>query len=253
MEFIVTKKGYSPAQVDEYVAAIKREYENAINKQRARIAEMLAEKEKTDKELAAYREKSSQISKAIVSAVAKAEEIERLSRLKYNQEITRLKAFHEKWTKYYNKILDEYPLDDRLAAAGAFNRKMDAILSRVGKDDDVAASERVAKDDVRIGYINIKADEKESGNDMSDLLPDADPNSPVLTGHFDPMERIGRYFAAEKEKQAAEQKAARSQVAATGGKSAPKDYADRSPSGFSFEEALNPTEDLESILKDLGL
>ena len=32
-----------------------------------------------------------------------------------------------------------------------------------------------------------------------------------------------------------------------------KDYADRSPSGFSFEEALNPTEDLESILKDLGL
>ena len=125
MEFSVTKKGYSPKEVDAYLAAVKREYESTIVKQRERIKQMLAEKEETDKELAAYREKSSQIGKAIVSAVAKAEEIERLSRIKYNQEIARLKAFHEKWTKYYDKILDEFPLDARLAAAGEFNRRMD--------------------------------------------------------------------------------------------------------------------------------
>ena len=155
MEFSIVKKGYAPKEVDAYIAAVKREYESTILKQRDRIKEMLREKEAADKELAAHREKSSQIGKAIVSAVAKAAEIERLSRIKYSQEIARLKAFHEKWTKYYDKILDEYPLDARLAAA-------------------------------------------------------------------------------EKERPT-------------------KDYADRSPSGFSFEEALNPTEDLESILKDLGL
>ena len=81
MGFSITKKGYSPAGENKYRPAVKREYESTIVKQRDRIQSMLEEKEAADKELKAYREKSSQISKAIVSAVAKAEEIERLSHL----------------------------------------------------------------------------------------------------------------------------------------------------------------------------
>ena len=271
MEFSLTKKGYSPKEVDEYIAAMKREYESTVIKQRDRIKQMLDEAAESEKELAAYRAKSSQISKAIVSAVAKAEEIERLSRIKYNQEISRLKAFHEKWTAYYDKILDEYPLDARLAKAGEFNRRMDKILSRVENDEtaagvagdvDVKPPVKPEGDEVRIGYISVKADDAVGDTGINDLLPDADPDSPIRTGNFDPMERIGRYFAAEREKQENAEKAAAARktsekrvyaektVAASG---ASGDYADRSPSGFSFEEALNPTEDLEDILKDLGL
>lgn len=239
IEFTVTKKGYAPKEVDEYIAAMKREYESTIVKQRDRIKQMLQEKEECERELKSYREKSSQISKAIVSAVAKAEEIERLSRLKYNQEIERLKAFHEKWTKYYDKILDAYPLDARLAAAGEFNRRMDKILARVS-GDDAAATAPVAQESAVAGA-----------------------QTQEQAGGFDPMDRIGKYFAAERERetsvqtsprQATQQPQTQQASAATaqqnGGK---KDYADRSPSGFSLEEALNPTEDLESILKDLGL
>lgn len=259
MDFSVVKKGYAPKEVDEYIAAVRREYEATIVKQRERIKEMLTEKEETERELALHRDKSNQIGKAIVSAVAKAEEIERLSRIKYSQEIMRLKEFHEKWTKYYDKILDAYPLDDRLAAAGEFNRRMDTILSRVG-DGDMAATRSEPStiapkntDDVRIGYISVKAENEGGEADITELLPDADPTSPVLTGDFDPMERIGRYFAAEKERQQHEQqKRAEHKSSRPAAAAAPKDYADRSPSGFSFEEALNPTEDLESILKDLG-
>lgn len=227
MEFTVTKKGYSPKEVEEYIAAVKREYESTIIKQRDRIKDMLAEKEKTDKELKAYREKSNQISRAIMSAVAKAEEIEKLSHIKYNQELSRLKAFHDKWTAYYDKILEEYPLDARLAEVGEFNRRMDKILSRVDRDESAATS------------AARKAVPK------------------TLT----PMEKIGKYFEDEKEKSKKESapvpplspiERARSSMTAAG-KPPEKDYADRSPSGFSFEEALNPTEDLESILKDLGL
>lgn len=228
MEFTVVKKGYSPKEVNEYIAAVKREYENAIVKQRERIKTLLEEKAETEKELAAHRNKSGQISKAIVSAVAKAEEIERLSRLKYNQEIARLKAFHEKWTRYYDRILDEYPLDARLKEAGDFNRRMDGILSRVEHGDEIAAEEEESE----------------------------------------PLRKIGKYFAEQQANEKAErastapapETAATAQMpiaraqAATRAQAAPKkDYADRSPSGFSFEEALNPTEDLEDILKDLGV
>ena len=31
------------------------------------------------------------------------------------------------------------------------------------------------------------------------------------------------------------------------------EYTDRSPAGFSFEEALHPKDDLEDIMRDLGL
>lgn len=212
VKFTVTKKGYAQNEVDEYLAAVKREYESTIVKQRDRIAQLVEQNEANEKELKSYREKSSRISKAIVSAVEKAEEIERLSRLKYSQEIARLKAFHEKWTRYYEKILDEYPLDQRLVAAGEFNRNMDRILSGVGETASAAA-------------------------------PAQAPRSQSI----DPLDRINRYFTEEKPAPQ-EAPAAKRETTATA-----KDYSDRSASGFSFEEALNPTEDLESILKDLGV
>ena len=75
MEFTITKKGYSPKEVEDYIAAIKREYESTVVKQRDRIKELLDEKQDAEKELNSYREKSGQISKAIVSAVAKVDKI----------------------------------------------------------------------------------------------------------------------------------------------------------------------------------
>ncbi len=241
MEFSVTKKGYSPKEVEEYIAAVKREYESTIVKQRERIQTMLEEKEAAEKELAAYREKSSQISKAIMSAVAKAEEIEKLSHIKYNQEITRLKAFHEKWTQYYEQILDEYPLDARLAGVGEFNRRMDKILSRVSDDGSAATSAPAVK------IVDVeKRQEEQSVRKTAEVLS--------------PIEKIDKYFESEKESDAAEEHVSRlspldraRQTMTAAASVQKKDYADRSPSGFSFEEALNPTEDLESILKDLGL
>ena len=215
VKFTVTKKGYSPSEVDEYIAAVKREYEAAIIKQRDRIAQLVEENKQSEKELESYREKSGRISKAIESAVEKAEEIERLSRLKYSQEIARLKAFHEKWTKYYEKILDEYPLDSRLSKVGEFNRKMDKILSGVN--------------------------ETAGANETASVAASPSKSAPVdKPKSIDPLGRIDKHFSEEKE-------------TVTVAPTAVREFADRGSSGFSFEEALNPTEDLESILKDLGL
>ena len=50
MEFSLTKKGYSPKEVDEYIAAMKREYESTVIKQRDRIKQMLDEAAESEKE-----------------------------------------------------------------------------------------------------------------------------------------------------------------------------------------------------------
>ena len=91
------------------------------------------------------------------------------------------------------------------------------------------------------------------------MLPDGDMDSPILSGNFDPIERINRYFSSEKagrkdglharKTDKAEEKR---EISATATPFA-DGYSDRSESGFSFEEALNPKEDLSEIMKELGL
>ncbi len=230
MNFDTEKKGYSKKQVDEYIAREKAVTENVVDGLHQRISELTAQNEKLKAENDEYANQKNRVSKAIMNAVAKAEEIDRLSKVKYNREIAQLKAFHEKWTKYYAKIIERYPLDDELAATEKFTTSMDKILGRVST---TSSKER------RIGYITVNADESAASDDsiMEQIVPGADKDSRILSGNFDPLERISKYYEAEKER----------------GEQPDSDFADRSESGFSFEEALNPTEELSEIMKDLGI
>ena len=256
MEFKSEKKGYSPAQVDAYIKELKNDYEKTIVEQRARIVELKKELDKAEHNIKAYKEKSGLITKAIYNAVAKSEEIERLSQLKYRQEIERLKAFHDKWLSYYNKIIERYPLDEELSAVSRFNSSMRGILTNLDQKSDAQPMDRLEENyereterlrEKRIGYISVKAKEKEEGDEqiLREMLPDGDIDSPILSGNFDPMERINRYFAADKARK--NDRPVMEQAAAV------DEYGDRSESGFSLEEALNPKEDLEQIMKELGL
>ncbi len=273
MEFKIEKKGYSVSQVDAYILQLKSEYEKSLARQKERIDELKRALESTENSIKAYKEKSSLVTKAIYNAVAKAEEIERLSQIKYNQEIEQLKAFHDKWVSYYNKILERYPLDEELMAASKFNNRMRNILA--GGESESANYEKMPVKQLeenyeketerlrekRIGYVTVKTQDGDESDDkiLREMLPDGDMDSPILSGNFDPIERINRYFSSEKagrkdglharKTDKAEEKR---EISATATPFA-DGYSDRSESGFSFEEALNPKEDLSEIMKELGL
>ena len=260
MEFKSEKKGYSPAQVDAYIKELKSDYEKTIVEQRARIVELKKDLERAENNIKAYKEKSSLITKAIYNAVAKAEEIERLSQLKYRQEIERLKAFHDKWLSYYNKIIERYPLDEELSAVSKFNSNMRDTLTNLDQKSDARPVDRLEENyereterlknkraEKRVGYISVAA--KDGGKDdeqiLREMLPDGDIDSPILSGNFDPIERIKKYFLAEKARKNSHPEVEEA--------AAQDEYGDRSESGFSLEEALNPKEDLEQIMRELGL
>ncbi len=246
MDFKTEKKGYNKSEVDEYILRLVKNYERTAASQSGIIEELkgkLAESEKKNK---AYRDKESLVSKAITSAVAKADEIDRLARLKYTREMQQLKAFHDKWLSYYDKILKKYPLDPELVNAGKFNDEMSRILEKArmnSKATEIAEQTVEEKEEsrehnkTRLGYTLIDAEEEE-GEDELEGLP---------SGDFDPVDRIRAFLTKERPKKAKgeeTEKAATAQAA---------DYSDRSPSGFSFEEALHPKEDLADIMRDLGL
>lgn len=197
MKFDIEKKGYKKSEVDEYVFALKNEYESKLAEQKNRIFQLKSELTEREKQLAAFKAKTDLISSAILNAVQKADEIEKLAETRYREEMKQLKSFHEKWQSHYNKMLEKYPDDEGLKAIGKFNAAMDDILS----------------------------------------------------GGSAAMKEIEKQFDGERER-----------VESAKAEAAPKPQQSKtlaedavSASGFSFEEAWNPKDDLSEIMKDLGL
>lgn len=199
MKFDIEKKGYKKSEVDEYIFALKNEYESRLSDQKNRIFQLKSELVDKEKQLSSYKEKTDLIATAILNAVAKADEIEKLSAARYREEMNSLRVFHDKWQAHYNKLLDKYPDDEGLRAVEKFNRDMNDIFSG--------------------GTSAIKEIEKQFESEKARL------------------ESVSASGAEEKPKKAA--------------KTLAEDAV--SKSGFSFEEAWNPTDDLGQIMKDLGL
>ena len=194
------KKKYTKQDVDNYVEAVKREYEGTIRRQRERIDELKKALAAAERKNAEYESRKELLYKAITAAVKKAEDIERVSMIKYNQEIAQLKSFHDKWVGYYNKIIEHYPLDDDLVATSRVNERITEVLSGAGDLDAQYEAER---------------------------------------------EKLKRSVGDDDDDAALASAAAR----------APEtdEYTDRSPSGFSFAEALHPKDDLKDIMRELGV
>lgn len=199
MKFDIEKKGYKKSEVDEYIFALKNEYESRLSDQKNRIFQLKSELVDKEKQLSSYKEKTDLIATAILNAVAKADEIEKLSAARYREEMNSLRVFHDKWQAHYNKLLDKYPDDEGLRAVEKFNSDMNDIFSG--------------------GTNAIKEIEKQFESEKARL------------------ESVSASGAEEKPKKAA--------------KTLAEDAV--SKSGFSFEEAWNPTDDLGQIMKDLGL
>lgn len=97
MKFDIEKKGYKKSEVDEYVFALKNEYESKLAEQKNRIFQLRNELTEREKQLAAFKSKTDLISTAILNAVQKADEIEKLAAARYRDEMQQLRAFHDKW------------------------------------------------------------------------------------------------------------------------------------------------------------
>lgn len=136
------KKKYTQADLDNFVEAARRECESTMLRQRERIDELKKSLAAAERKIAKYESQKALVYKAITAALKKADDIERVSLIKYNQEIAQLKSFHEKWLSYYNDIIAAYPLDDELVEASKVNRRISEVLSRAGDIDGQYEQER---------------------------------------------------------------------------------------------------------------
>ncbi|MCH5165941.1 MAG: hypothetical protein J1G01_06025 [Clostridiales bacterium] len=202
------KKIYTQADFNSYAEALKKECEQTLLRQRERIDELRKSLNDAERKIAEYEGQKELVYKAITAALKKADDIERVSLIRYNQEIAQLKSFHDKWMSYYNKIIEAYPLDDDLVAASRASAKISEVLEKAGDIERQynAERERLA--------LSLQNDESE---EVKKTVKDLGTKSAAAAQTRDEF------------------------------------YADRSPAGFSFAEALHPKDDLKDIMKELGV
>ena len=242
MKFKRKFRGYSTTEVDKYVSESEQrlqEVTTASIQKDERIDSLNAEVERLNAELSEQNKKREMINEALCAAVDRAKQIDEQSEARYRSEMERLKVFHEKWCEHYKKLVEAYPLDDAMIALGKFTREMSEALSEPQKQFEEETARLTQKK--RLGYIEIDADGEEEDE----------------TDDFDPAASIREYLASQPQdvvkKRAKKKSNKRSKSYRTGIARVSPALSRPSESGFDFEEALNPTEDLADIMKDLGL
>ena len=81
--FDLDKHGYNTTQVDKYINNLTLKYEEKLAEQKDRLVSLKSELDMAKASLADYKDKDQQISRALVMAVEKAEQIENTSKKIY--------------------------------------------------------------------------------------------------------------------------------------------------------------------------
>ena len=102
------KDGYAPREVDDFLERMRNEYNEKIRKQNEQMFKMNQEMNDLRYSIEVYKEKERKISKALVKAVQKADEITASARNVYDLEIKRVQLLYKKWENVLNELRSKF-------------------------------------------------------------------------------------------------------------------------------------------------
>ena len=253
-KFDINKKGYDIEQVDAFINKLSLKYEEKLSEQKDRVFSLKNELSVMEERLNNYKDKDRQISQALMYAVEKAEQIENNASKLYDLEIKRMRLLYKQWMELIEKLGD-YKLPGEIVSE---------LLAFKGTVDEVLVQNH------RIGSNVIRKDlHNNSDNYIRNLLNKMDyaiNSRPKTTS-----KSVASAMAIETEKENArliDLKGKLNKISAKGSGTMAENYLNsdedmdsafanaitkRKPkkeeSGFNLEDALNPKEDLDEIMK----
>ncbi len=160
--FDFDKHGYNPTQVDKYINNLTLKYEEKLAEQKDRLISLKSELDMANASLNEYKDKDKQISRALVMAVEKAEQIEDASKRIYGLEIKRVRLLYNRWEVLLEEIENRYP---NLATTGKtkillkdFKQNIEEVLKQNNKLTSVRDDIKATTDDTYIKNILNRMD-----------------------------------------------------------------------------------------------
>jgi len=267
-KFEIVKHGYDTEQVQKYINTLCLKYEEKLTEQKDRVFSLKNEMGMLQERLDAYQKKDKQISKALIYAVEKAEQIENSASNLYNLEIKRIRLLYDKW---YNLLMELERNFPNVLTNGMLAYNLNEFKGNI---------EKIIEQNIKLeGGVKDKLKQNSSGY-IKNLLNRMDY---VINENSTPDQSVKHMATTIKNQNAMERDMDRIQsiklrLKNINGKLTvekdenivdkflnsndvklkddaftknimPKNYIIPNESGFDLEEALNPKEDLEEIMK----
>ncbi len=240
------KKLYTQTEVDEYVRDLMTKSEIALSKQAERLEQENKEKQQLSAALEEYKQKEKSISRLLILSERRAKFLETTTRSRCAIEIERLARLVEKWDDFFSHLNSTYNAEDKNKLdefKNELSATIDSMLEMENLVSDKPLSDSEKALDSEIKRLSVIKDKKKTELDtrFSNLVKEFNMKiGDSATRKRGRPKKDSLANVKDIEKELNKKKKSQSPV-----------YPPVSESGFDFEEALNPTDSLEDIMKDL--
>lgn len=155
-DFEIEKNGYNQKQVDKYILELVQDSEKKLHEQKIRISQLKSELEQTKTELKTFKDKNNDISDALLVAVETAKQIENSSKNIYQLEIKRIRSLYDKWQSFLDDFAKRYP---DLQAQYDTNRLLKVFqedINKILKQNQKSIEQKQMIEDMDTNTIGLK-------------------------------------------------------------------------------------------------
>lgn len=272
-DFSIEKKGYSIREVDDYIIMQQIENDRIVKEKQSRINELRQENFDLVRQLNVYKQKEESISTALTLATQKAKETVENAKLEYELELNNLNAFYKKWNDFFDELIIRYPKmidfdtkkvlsnikeDINNIIGGTFqvnktenNNSVSALLDKLkrhSKNKETKKASLKLNKNINKDIISNSENELEfleQNNKINNIKPIT--NLSLSNDEKEEFESLVDKFLHSDNKIS---KGYENSILNSNKKSK---YPRPNSSGFDFEEALNPTDNLLDIMKGFKL
>lgn len=254
-KFDINKKGYDIEQVDNFINKLSLKYEEKLAEQKDRVFALKNDISVMEERLNNYKDKDRQISQALMYAVEKAEQIEGNASKLYDLEIKRMRLLYKKWEELIVK-LGGYDLPVGIKKEiSTFAKTVDEVLNQnnrmgssvIRKDIHSNGDNYIRNLLNKMDYAINSRSKTNTKNVASAMASETEKESARiidLSGKLDKIKVKGSGTMAENYLNSDEDMNSAFAKTYTRKKQKPKEET-----GFNLDEALNPKEDLDEIMK----
>lgn len=262
MDFALVKNGYNKNDVDKYISNI----EQVISEKDAIIADLSRQLNEYKLNENNIKEKDENISIALTAAVEKAKQIEKSSQNVYKLKIQQLEILYSRWQNLLNEFVKKYPnLQETKNIKEVMNDFKKAIKTTIKNDFNFTSIDSPLtsdNDSIRTLLSKMKSCIRDQQNPAKEVTRDRKPLSkdlqetqselrrieekaplirPIYKGETSSEDNLLDQFLSENDTTSSNY----ANIITSKNVSAPK----VNETGFDLEEAVNPKEDLEEIMK----
>lgn len=275
-KFRIEKKGYSIKEVDDYIIVMQIEQDRALKEKQSRINELREENFTLQQKLEKYKDKEESISKTLLVATQKADEIEKQAKKEKKLQLKNLDDFYKKWEDFFKELLIRYPKMedfDSTKILGNIKKDINALLTNTYSIEKKKSTISDPFEELLTKLKSRRNSEHKKVTISLNKNPDADKiedsvnelefvsennkvnqikpitNLTIEKDEKDEFENLVDKFLHSKNNIS---KGYESSIL-NKKKKVYKAYPKPNASGFDLEEALNPTDDLGSIMKGFKL